>query len=79
MILAEYLSKNCIESKRTLSEVKSQVKLCETTTKIKICIDRSLTGSVLKATIVALRKMREATIVALMALRVLLIQIRISC
>ena len=38
-----------------------------------------LTGSLLKATIVALRKMREALIVALMALRVLLIQMRISC
>ena len=38
-----------------------------------------LIGSVLKATIVALRKMREATIVALMALRVLLIHMRISC
>ena len=38
-----------------------------------------LTGSVLKATIVALRKIWEATIVALMALRVLLIQMRTSC
>ena len=38
-----------------------------------------INSSVLKATIVALRKIREVMIVALMALRVLLIQMHIFC
>ena len=65
-------SRKCLRLRRSLVRYLVILQLWQLNT----LFGDDLTGSVLKVTIVALRKMREATIVAW---RVLLIQTRLSC